>query len=402
MRVVRTAEWWRRRAAVPWKETRVVDERIGFIAALREDPRCNFSRLCERFGISRSQGYKWVRRYEALGAAGLEDKKPIATTCPHRTPDPIHDLVVALRKEHPFDGPKKLRTQLLEAHPELVIPAASTIGDIVKRAGLVRPRRARLRVPPSSSPLGEATSPNTIWCADFKGHFAVGDGTRCYPLTISDACTRYLVKCEGMTEPRGGPVRAHFERAFVEFGLPEKIRTDHGPPFASKALGGLSSLQVWWIRLGIVPERIEPGHPEQNGRHERMHRTLKEQTASPPKATMAEQQRCFDFFRADYNDRRPHEALGQKPPARCYEPSLRALPAQPSDPEYGDDFVIRRIASGGTFSWKGESLYVGPALGGQPVGLKQIDDDEWELFYGPLLIGAVLSRDGKVRVQPRA
>ena len=385
---------------MPWKDTRVVDERIRFIAAVKEDPRGNFTRLCEGFGISRAKGYKWLSRFNEYGPAGLDDRKPIAATCPHRTPEAIADLIVELRKKHPFDGPKKLRQQLVEQHPMLTIPAASTIGDILHRMGLVRPRRARLRVPPSSSPLGAATEPNTIWCADFKGHFAVGDGARCYPLTITDACSRYLIKCESLTQTRHRDVREHFERAFGEFGLPEKIRTDNGPPFATKALGGLSNLQVWWIQLGIVPERIEPGHPEQNGRHERMHRTLKEQTASPPKASLVEQQRCFDVFRADYNGRRPHEALGQKPPASCYEPSRRVMPDRPRAPMYGEGFEVRRVSDTGKLSWKAQLLSVGRVLANQPVGLRQTDEDEWELFYGPLLIGIVLARGGKVRVQP--
>jgi transposase InsO family protein len=244
--------------------------------------------------------------------------------CPHRTPDAVVDRVLALRKKHPFDGPKKLRAMLLTAgEGEFVVPAASTIGDILNRHGLVRPRRARLRVPQSTQPLAHAAAPNDVWCTDFKGHFALGDATRCHPLTITDAATRYLVKCEALVQPSHAPVREQFELAFHEFGVPRAIRSDNGPPFASKALGGLSELSVWWIQLGILPERIEPGQPQQNGRHERFHRTLKEQTASPP---MADQQRAFDRFRADYNDRRPHEALGQTPPAKHYEPSLRPMP----------------------------------------------------------------------------
>jgi putative transposase len=215
---------------MPWKETRPVDERIRFIAAVKEDPRGNFTRLCQRFGISRTKGYKWLARYEAHGPAGLEDRKPAPKTRPHRTPNEVGDLVVALRKKYPFDGPKKLREQLLTLYPTVEIPAASTIGDILKRAGLVRPRRTRLRVPPNTNPLGEANEPNAIWCADFKGHFPTADGARCYPLTISDACSRYLLKCEGLAEPRYKPVREQFELAFREFGLPSKIRTDNGPP----------------------------------------------------------------------------------------------------------------------------------------------------------------------------
>lgn len=388
---------------MPWKETCLVDERIRFIAAVKEDPRGNFTRLCERFGISRAKGYKWLARYQALGPAGLEDKKPVPLECPHKTPDAVVDVILGLRKQHPFDGPKKLRAMMLAmAGDEVVVPAASTIGDILGRHGLVRPRRARLRVPPSTNPLEHATLPNDVWCTDFKGHFPLGDGTRCHPLTITDAATRYLVKCEGLVQPRHVPVREQFELAFREFGLPRAIRSDNGPPFASKAVGGLSELAVWWIQLGIVPERIEPGQPQQNGRHERFHRTLKEQTASPPLATLPDQQRSFDLFRADYNDRRPHEALGQTPPAKHYEPSLRPMPERPRSPEYADDFTVRWVNESGMISWKGTSLYLAQLLGRQPVGLRQIADEEWELHYGPILLGYLLLRGGRPILQTAA
>jgi len=385
---------------VPWKEIRPVDERIRFIAAVKEEPKGNFAQLCRRFGIHRSKGYKWVQRYNEQGPAGLEDRKPVAHECPHRTANEVVDRIVAMRKEHPYDGPRKLRLRLLKREPELALPAASTIGEILDRYGLIRPRRARLRVPPHPSPLEPCQQPNELWCADFKGHFAVGDGTRCHPLTISDGASRYLIKCEGLQEPKEEPVRKHFELAFREFGLPDRIRSDNGPPFATKAIGGLSRLSVWWIQLGILPERIEPGQPQQNGRHERMHRTLKEQTASPPRATMADQQRAFDRFRHDYNQERPHEALGQTPPAAHYEPSLRPMPDQTRAPEYGDGFIVRRLGTSGFLRWRGTNLRIAKLLARQPVGLKQTDDDEWELYYGPLLIGYLLQRDGKPRIEP--
>lgn len=387
---------------MPWKEIRPVDERIRFIAAVQEDPKGNFAQLCRRFGIHRSKGYKWLQRYNEQGPAGLEDRKPVARECPHRTPDEVVDRIVAIRKEHPHDGPRKLRLRLLKREPDLVLPAASTIGEILDRYGLIRPRRARLRVPPHPSPLEPCQQPNDVWCVDFKGHFALGDGTRCYPLTLSDGASRYLIKCEALTEPREEPVRRHFELAFHEFGLPERIRSDNGPPFATKAIGGLSRLSVWWIQLGILPERIEPGQPQQNGRHERMHRTLGEHTADPPASTLADQQRSFDRFRHDYNEERPHEALGQTPPASHYEPSLRPMPDRPRSPEYGEGFVVRRLGNSGFLKWHGAELRVAKLLAREPVGLKQTDDDEWELHYGSLLIGYVLRRDGKTRIEPIA
>jgi len=385
---------------VPWKDIRPVDERVRFIAAIKEDPRGNFAELCRRFGIHRSKGYKWLQRYNEHGPAGLEDRKPIAVSCPHRTPDDVVDRVVAMRKEHPHDGPKKLRKRLLDlAEPELRVPAASTIGEILDRYGMIRPRRARLRVPPHPSPLEPCSQPNDLWCVDFKGHFPCRDGQRCHPLTITDAASRFLIKCEALREPQHEPTQRHFERAFREFGLPSRIRSDNGPPFATKAIGALSRLSVWWIQLGIVPERIEPGQPQQNGRHERFHRTLKEHTAQPPAATLVDQQRTFDRFRADYNDHRPHEALEQTPPARHYEPSLRAMPDRPRPPEYDSQFHTRRVRTDGFFCWQGSMLRVGSLLASQPVGLRQTDEDEWDLHYGPLLIGYVLMRDGAARLE---
>jgi transposase InsO family protein len=386
---------------MPWKETGVMDQRVRFIAAVQEDPRGNFSQLCRRFGIARSVGYKWVERYRTLGPAGLADRASIAGECPHRTPDAAVDRVVSMRKRYPFDGPKKLRQRLLDiGEAEIVVPAASTIGELLEHYGLIRPRRARLRVPASTAPLGHAREPNDVWSVDFKGHFATTDGVRCHPLTISDNATRFLIQCEALREPKEAPVRQQFELAFREFGLPTRIRSDNGAPFASKAVGGLSRLSVWWIQLGIVPERIEPGHPEQNGRHERMHKTLKEQTASPPHATFADQQRAFDRFRAEYNNHRPHEALGQTPPRAHYESSLRAMPESLRLPDYSRDFVIRLVSPCGSFSWHNTKLCLSPLLAGQPVGLKQIDEDEWELFYGPVMLGYVLTRDGKSRLAP--
>ncbi len=385
---------------MPWKETRVVDERIRFIAAVQEDPRGNFSRLCERFGISRAKGYKWLRRYEERGPEGLRDRKPVPGSCPHRTAEEVEDRVVQLRKQYPEYGPKKLRSMLMEQSPKLAVPASSTIGDILDRYGLIRPRRFRLRVPPSNSPLAHAQEPNDVWCVDFKGHFPLGDRTRCHPLTITDAASRYLIKCESVGKPDETHCRPHFERAFREFGLPRRIRSDNGAPFASKALGGLSRLSVWWLQLGIEPERIEPGKPEQNGRHERFHLTLKKHTASPPQHNAADQQRAFDRFRHEYNDVRPHEALSQTPPARHYEPSRRAMPDQPRAPQYDPDMAVRWVGAKGMVSFKGTLLYVGELLAEQPVGLRQIDADEWELHYGSVLLGHWLIRKGIGRIEP--
>ena len=386
---------------MPWKETCIVDQRLEFIAAVRQEPRGNFTQLCARFGISRQTGYELVARYKQRGLAALEDRPPIAHECPHKTSGEVEDLVVEMRKKRPSEGPKKIKERLVKLHPGLELPAASTIGDILKRRGFIHPRRARLRVPLHASPLEPCSEPNELWCTDFKGHFQLGNGVRCHPLTISDAASRYVLACEALVAEKTALARAQFERVFVEFGLPERIRSDNGAPFASKAIGGLSELSVWWIQLGIVPERIEPGNPQQNGRHERFHRTLKECTANPPAENMPEQQRAFDYFRHDYNDDRPHEALGQKPPTSVYEPSWRPM-REPRAPEYGDGFDVRRVRGNGTISIVGKQLYVGLLLAGQPLGLKQTDDDEWDVFYGPLLVGYLLVRKGEPRIEPVA
>jgi transposase InsO family protein len=374
-----------------------VDERLRFIAALQEDPRGNFSRLCSRFGISRAKGYKWVERYNELGPAGLEDQPPIARSCPHRTNDAVIDALVALRKEFPFDGPKKLRERLVARGEVPNVPAASTIGDLLKKRGLVRPRKTRVRrqVPPNPSDLDPCTFPNDVWAIDFKGHFPLGDRTRCHPLTLTDTASRYLLTCQGVLRPDHAHVRKELERVFNEFGLPQKIRSDNGPPFASTALGGLSHLSVWWIRLGILPERIEPGKPQQNGRHERMHKTLQEQTASPPRANLVEQQRAFDLFRGDYNQYRPHEALGMSTPGSVYTPSTRVMPERLPPMEYGADKVVRHVDEKGKLSWRSHFVQCGSPLANQTLGLSKVDEDEWEVFFGPLHIGYLLVREGK-------
>ena len=373
-------------------------ERMRFIVAVDE---CDepFAELCRRFGISRKTGYKWLERYEAIGPEGLEDKPPVSHQCPHRLSDEIADLFVLARKAHPTWGPKKLRAFIQATQPEIVVPAASTIGELLKNHGLIHPRRRRLRVPLHTKPLESGIMPNGTWCADFKGHFALGNGKRCHPLTITDEYSRYLLACEGMDEPKTEGVTAQFERCFREFGMPQRIRTDNGAPFASNTVGGLSKLSVWWIKLGITPERIEPGKPEQNGRHERMHRTLKDETTKPARATLAEQQRAFDYFRHEYNDIRPHEALQQKPPSKVYTTSGRAFPEMPKSPEYGDDFVVRKMDECGRLVRRGKNVLQTRLLAHEPVGLREVGDARWNVYYGSVMLGTLDETDKEPRFQ---
>jgi transposase InsO family protein len=381
---------------VPWKETCSMDERVKFIAAVN-DFDGSFRALCRQFGIAPRTGYKWVARYEEFGPAGLEDRAPIPRRFPHATHPDVLARVIDLRKEHPSWGPKKLRAVLLASGVD--VPHPSTIGELLKRHGLIRPRRRRVRTPSSVEPLAIGSQPNDVWCTDFKGHFALGDRQRCHPLTLTDHASRYLLKCEALAEPTEVAVLPHFDRAFREYGLPDRIRSDNGIPFASTALGGLSSLSIAWIKLGILPERIEPGQPQQNGRHERMHKTLKAETASPPSANMTEQQRAFDRFRFIYNDQRPHEALQQKPPVTRYDRSRRPMPTAPRSPEYPDTMQTRRLDGSGRLQFRAHTTLLTRLLANEPVGLESVDEETWEVFYGPLAIAELRIRNKNVTVR---
>jgi len=302
-----------------------MDERTQFIARVLagED---EMTVLCGEYGVSRKTGYKWLGRYIAEGAAGLAERShaPVQHSQAHDLA--VVQAVLGLRQRWPHWGPKKLRVKLVEHHPELPVPAASTIGEWLRREGVVGRSRRRRRCPPYSQPFAAVSAANDVWCTDFKGWFRTGDGRRCDPFTLTDAHSRYLLRCQAVLRPDEANVRPIFEAAFQEHGLPRAIRSDNGPPFASPGVGGLSRLAVWWIKLGIRPERIVAGKPQQNGRHERVHRTLNQETATPPAASLPAQQKRFDAFRTVYNNERPHEALGQQTPASLYAPAPRRYP----------------------------------------------------------------------------
>jgi putative transposase len=293
---------------MPWSETCAMDERMRFVIAANEDEAV-MSEICAEFGISRQTGYKWLERYRSEGAEGLKERSRAPIRHGRARDEELVEAALALRERHPTWGPKKLRRKLCERFSEEAAPARSTIGDWLRKEGLTQARRPRRRCPPFSSPFQSVVAPNDVWCADFKGWFRTGDGERCDPLTIGDGMSRFLLRCEAVDEPDGAHVRPAFDAAFCEFGLPLSIRSDNGPPFASVGAGGLSRLAVWWIKLGVKPERIEPGKPQQNGRLERLHRTLKAETANPPAATLAEQQRRFDDFRAIYKRASQHPSV---------------------------------------------------------------------------------------------
>ena len=373
---------------MPWSETCAMDERMRFVIAASEDEAV-MSEICAEFGISRQTGYKWLERYRSEGAEGLKERSRAPIHHGRARDEALVEAALALRERHPTWGPKKLRRKLGERFPEEAAPARSTIGDWLRKEGLTQSRRPRRRCPPFSSPLRSVDAPNDVWCADFKGWFATGDKTRCDPLTIGDAMSRYLLRCQAVARPDGAHVRPEFDAAFCEFGLPLSIRSDNGPPFASVGAGGLSQLAVWWIKLGVKPERIEPGKPQQNGRLERLHRTLKAETADPPAATLAEQQRRFDDFRAVYNHERPHEALDFATPASLYRASDRAYPRPLREPDYPDGAAVRRVRSNGVIKWGGDLIFVSEALIGEPVAVEETEEGEWLVRYAHVELGFI-------------
>jgi transposase InsO family protein len=365
---------------MPWKASSVMDERTRFVME-QERGLYTMTELCEIYDIARETGYYWLRRYQQGGLEALQDRNRAPERHPNQTPERIEEAVIELRREHMRWGPRKLKRVLEREAPQTPWPAASTIGAMLEREGLVVPRKKRRRAPPYTQPFAAADGPNQVWCADFKGWFRTQDGERVDPLTITDAHSRYLLRCQHVAKTNGEQVQAIFEAAFRECGLPRAIRTDNGPPFASRAVAGLSRLAVWWMKLGIVAERIAAGHPEQNGRHERMHRTLKQETATPPAANVRAQQRAFHRFRREYNEQRPHEALEMQTPSAVYTPSLRPYPLRVPEPEYGSALQVRRIDRRGVFSWKGEVVFLSETLIGEPIGLLPENERIYTVFF---------------------
>ena len=370
-----------------------MNERLKFVAAVLEGEE-SFSELCERFGISRKQGYKWRNRYEAGGTDALTDRSRAPLSHPHAVPASIANLIVEARRRHPRWGPRKLLVILQRSYPTIEFPVASTVGKILKKRGLIGKRRRRHRSAPYPDRLGGYVGPNSIWCADFKGHFPVA-GERCHPLTIMDGFSRYLLCCKSLNSPLFEPTRRTFERVFREFGLPNAIRTDNGPPFSSLAPAGLSRLAVWWIRLGIRPERIMPGRPDQNGRHERMHLTLKAETARPPRSSFAAQQRAFDSFRREYNHVRPHESLGNATPASLYSGSPRPFPSKLPELEYPAHMRVHHVQHNGVISVDGVQFYLSNAVDEEYVGLEPVGDGCWKVYFGTVELGVLDARRAK-------
>jgi putative transposase len=381
-----------------------VDEKMAFIGEwLRGE--LPMTVLCARYGISRDTGYRLVERYQREGPEGVKPR----SRAPHRhglaMAEEIAAAIVSLRRRRPYWGPKKLRAVLQRGDPKRRWPAPSTIGDLLRREGLSAPRRRRRAAVPMTQPFLPVREPNDLWCIDFKslplartgGWFRTADGQRCDPLTITDADSRFLIECRIVPETTEA-VRPVVDQAFCELGLPRAIRSDNGAPFASSTSpGGLSRLSVHWVKLGIRLERIEPGAPQQNGRHERMHATLKAETSRPPAATAAEQQVRFDRFRHDFNDNRPHEALGQVPPTSHYRPSPRPYPHKVEAPWYDADHAVRKVRSNGEIRWGGEMIFLSEALIGEPVGIAETEAGDWLVRFADIDLGIIDRRSKKLR-----
>ena len=346
----------------------------------------SISELADFYEVSRKTVYKWLERHEAEGVAGLADRSRTPLHCPNKVSEEITAQIIAARQRWKW-GPRKLRVKLAAAQPGVEWPAESTIGDALQRAGLTHTRKKRVRTPPYAQPFAAVEEANQTWCADFKGWFRTGDGTRCDPLTITDAHSRYLLRCHITPKTDGVHVEAVFDAAFHEFGLPRVIHTDNGVPFASRAPGGLSRVSMRWVKLGIVPERSRPASPQDNGRHERMHSTLKQATLKPPQRTARRQQEAFDRFQQEYNQQRPHEALQDQTPASFYTPSCRPMPRRIPALVYGDDVAVRRVSQQGSFRMQGQRTFLSEIFAYEWIGLRAVDERYFQLLYGPVRLG---------------
>jgi len=352
----------------------------------------SMAELCRQFGISRKAGYQVLARWRQDGVEGLPQRSHAPRTCPHALSDEVRRAITSIRHKHPTWGPKKIKARLEQTRPEQAWPAASTIGDLLGREGLAVPRKRRRHAAPRTAPLGHCREANDVWSMDFKGWFRTRDGERCDPLTLQDQATRYLIRVVAVDAMDTDHVWAVLDAAFRELGLPERMRSDNGPPFASTGAGGLSELSVRLIKAGVLPERIDPASPQQNGRLERLHLTLQQETASPPAASLAAQTRRFREFLRVYNEERPHEALGLMVPARFYVPSQRRWSGRLRSPEYASGTTVRRVRTNGEIKWRSGLVYISTALIGEPVGIEQTEEGLELVRYGPIVLGTLNAR----------
>ena len=381
---------------MPWKEELLMDQKTQFTSEYLRDS-LSFTELCQRYHISRKTGYKWINRYQALGPVGLLDRSRRRHSSPEQTPDSLRKAIIEARRRHPTWGAKKLLELLQRKDPQTSWPSGWTVCEILKREGIVRQKTRRRKVGHPGKPTSIVTAPNELWCVDFKGQFKTRDGRYCYPLTVTDSYSRYLLGCRGLLSAETRGAKEVFDRLFKKYGLPARIRSDNGTPFASTALGRLSHLSVWWIRLGIQRELIEPGHPQQNGRHERMHRTLKAEATRPAAANLVKQQRLFDGFRREYNQVRPHEGIGLETPASLYRVSRRLLPKELPELVYPAHFETRLVSKNSGIRWNSQWVAVSHTCAGLEVGLEEVDHGLWDVYLGPVKLGRLLEE--KMRIE---
>ena len=364
---------------MPWKGVTVTEQRQRFL----EDYQLNYysiTELAERFCISRKTAHKWINRFEMNGHSGFHELSRRPRCSPYQTDKGIVEALVKTRKAHPRWGPKKLLDLMQKRNPERKLPAISTAALILKRNELVKPRRRYRRAHPGC-PKSVPAGPNDIWAADYKGQFRLKNGKYCFPLTVSDLSTRFILGIDAHPAISLEKTFAYFRGLFETYGLPNRIRTDNGVPFASNALARLSQLSVWFIKLGIYPELIEPGKPQQNGVHERMHRTLKEEATIPPASSLRAQQKKFDLFREEFNDVRPHEAIGMKRPAQIYQASERRMPKRIETYDYPAHFLVRRVSRAGTIRMFHNQVFVSNTLQEDYVGLEEVADAVYDLYF---------------------
>jgi len=372
-----------------WKETCAMQERAKFIIDVL-DGTYSMVELCDYYDISRKTGYKWLGRYQQSGIEALRDRSRAPYNHPQEMSLQVKQAILAIKQRFPKWGAPKIRARLERIHSSWKrYPAVSTIGSFLQKQGLTCPRKRRRKATPTELPLTSGRYCNQVWCADFKGHFKTSDSSRCNPLTISDHASRYLLCCRHLDKMSYELVKMRFERVFQQYGLPEVIRTDNGTPFSSRGLGGLSRLSYWWIRLGIHPERIEPGCPQQNGRHERMHKTLKDHTARPPAKTLTKQQHRFNQFCVEYNEHRPHEALDMRTPSQCYRSSIREFPSRLPRINYPDHMQVRRVYPHGDIIYLGKRLFTTESLGGEYAAVEQVSENASRLWYCDYLLGEI-------------
>lgn len=380
---------------MPWKVINQMDLKIQLVND-RSNKHLSITDLSQKYGISRPTVYKWLGRHEELGVEGLKEQNRSPKYHPNKTPKSILEMLIQEKLLNRKRGPRKVRAQVLRKHPGLKLPAISTISYWFKKEGLVKERKRRSHVPAYTQPFYRCQAPNDVWSLDYKGQFYTRNSRICYPLIATDNYSRFILNCDALKGPRYIPTQRSLENTFRQYGLPWAMRFDNGTPFASRCIGGLSRLMIWFILLGIIPERIDKGRPEQNARHERMHRSLKSDVLDSPAKNLKEQNKVFDLYRHDFNHERPHEALNDRSPSDFYKKSDRPFVEKPHPPEYSHDHVVRKVRQSGDIKFNGRMFFLTESLAGLPVGLKETADGIWQLRFSFYLLGSVDLRKNKI------